>query len=118
MAAVLNEQRHLVQLVLRRQPWNAEERAAGGIVEQHPDDYQDATDGTNYWLEHRRFFSTNPSLYHRSLLTRSWPDGEHSEGMFTHDLLRDETLRFAFWGARDSGEWVTHIGRERVGTGY
>lgn len=122
MATLLELEPNLVQLALRRQPWNAEERAAGGIVEQHPEDYRDCWrlvgGRTVPWLEHRRFYTTNPSLYRRSLTWRGWPDVEHSEGVFTHQLLEDAAVRFGYFGARESGEWVTHIGDERVGTGY
>lgn len=118
MARVLDARPHLVQLALRRQPWNDNERAAGGIVEQHPDDFAAVDDGEHRWLEHRRFFTTNPSLYRRSLCSTEWPAGKNSEGRFTHPLLRDSAVRFGYWGARDSGEWVTHIGHERVGVGY
>lgn len=120
MISVLDANPHLVQLALRRQPWNEQERAAGGIVEQHPDDYTDVFEYGERWLEHRRFFTTNPSLYRRSLIEHhDWPDGAHSEGRFGINLLEQHPdWRFAYWGARDSGEWCTHIGRERVGTGY
>lgn len=119
LADVLDENPCLVQLAFRRQPWNAEEKAAGGIVEQHPGDYEDMIDHAHrHWLEHRRFFTTNPSLYRRTLCHEVWPDGEHSEGHFTHQLLADPAVRFGFWGARESGEWVTHIGDVRVGSGY
>lgn len=116
---VLDANNHLVQLALRRQPWNDEERAAGGIVESHPGDYtQCFGPGGAAWLEHRRFYTTNPSLYRRSLCRQGWPEREQSEGHFTQHLLGDSRLRFGFWGARDSGEWVTHIGSERAGVGY
>lgn len=118
MAAVLDRNPHLVQLALRRQPWNDEERAAGGIIEQHPGDYVDVTDGDNWWLEHRRFFTTNPSLYRLSQCSTHWPRGSLSEGRYTHQLLASPAVRFGFWGTRESGQWVTHIGHERVGTGY
>jgi hypothetical protein len=119
MVAVLDQNPQLAQLCLRRQPWNDEERAAGGIVESHPGDYAEMVDHAHrHWLEHRRFFSTNPSLYRRSLMEQGWPNVEHSEGIFTHHLLSDPDIRFGFWGSRDSGEWVTHIGNERVGVGY
>lgn len=118
MMRVLEDRPHLVQLALRRQPWNDDERAAGGIVEQHPNDYADCFDDDYAWLEHRRFFTTNPSLYRRSLCAEGWPDGQQSEGMFTHRLLTDPALRFGFWGDRGSGEWCEHIGYERTGVGY
>lgn len=119
MIRTLDEQPHLTQVALRRQPWNEAEHAAGGVVEQHPDDYVEVRDGEAVWLEHRRFWTTNPSLYRRSLCERGWPSGTNSEGRFGVDLFAsDPALRSAFWGARDSGVWVEHIGNERVGTGY
>lgn len=119
MAQVLELRPNLVQLALRRQPWNEAEKAAGGIVEQYPDDYTETGWGEHRWLEHRRFFTTNPSLYRRTLCAGGWPDGEHSEGRFGLALTVDNPdVRFGFWGARDSGELCHHIGHTRVGSGY
>lgn len=120
MADVLADHPHLAQLALRRQPWNAEEAAAGGIVEQHPDDWQDCTDHAGrQWLESSRNFTTNPSLYRRTLLELDWPAGADSEGHYTAALRSaDPDVRFGYWGSRDSGEWVHHIGNVRKGTGY
>lgn len=145
MAHVLRERPHLAQLALRRQPWSEQERRAGGVVEVWPDEYEERTaaditdigDGVavvkeHAWLEHRLFWTTNPSLYRRELCAVGWPDGPHSEQVFTRRLLADglpwdahgvpitgEALRFGYWGARDSGEAVHHIGMDRSGgTGY
>lgn len=119
MCRVLDSHPYLAQLALRRQPWNAEEAAAGGVVESHPDDYVEVTDGPAVWLEHRRFFTTNPSLYRRQLLVdRRWPRGAESEGRFSLQLFTDPEVRCGFWGARDSGEAVSHIGTVRNGVGY
>jgi glycosyltransferase involved in cell wall biosynthesis len=142
MVTVLDEQPHLAQLALRRQPWNDPERRAGGLVQQHPEAYREVTDPVGRtWLEHRMFFTTNPSLYRRSLCWLAWPEGNQSEGHFGWRLFHDqpsllsgrrswsawqdstgmippEDLRCAFWGSRDSGEWVEHIGHRRTGTGY
>jgi hypothetical protein len=116
---------HLVQVALRRQPWGQAEELAGGVVEQHPAAYTDKSLGKYQWLEHRLFLTTNPSIYRRTLCTLGWPEGDQSEGRFTHQLLRDgspevdgERVRFAYWGERDSEPWVTHIGHQRVGVGY
>lgn len=117
MITVLDCNPQLAQLVLRRQPWNDAERAAGGIVEQHPDDYTDMQDGDLAWLEHNRFFSTNPCLYRRELMLRGWPDGAQSEGHFGIGLVLDG-YRFGYWGSRTDAPWVTHIGDERAGCGY
>lgn len=142
MATVLAEQPHLVQMALRRQAWNPGERQAGGVVEQHPEQYRQISDPAGHtWLEHRLFFTTNPSLYRRSLCWLAWPDGPQSEGHFGLNLFTDQPpllsgrsswaawrastgalppheLQAAFWGARDSGAWVEHIGHHRVGSGY
>lgn len=119
MALVLEGNPHLAQLALRRQPWNDTEKAAGGLLEVQPDEFTGRSDGPHEWLEHRLWFTTNPSLY-RVDLTRKhpWPKGHRSEGMFTADLLRSPKVRFGYWGARDSGEAVEHIGYERAGQGY
>lgn len=121
LAATLDANPHLVQLALRRQPWNNQERAAGGIVEQWPDAYTDR----GGWLEHRLFFTTNPCLYRRSLCWTEWPEGGNSEGHYSRQLLDHgspetsaDDLRFGFWGGRDSGEAVHHIGHQRAGVGY
>lgn len=126
MTAVLHEWPTLAQLALRRQAWNVEERAAGGIVEQHPGDFAEVHAMGHAWLTHRRFFTTNPGLYRMSLVRqRPWPAGDHSEGRFGLGLLEHGTpeapgplVRFGFWGGLDSGEAVEHIGHSRVGTGY
>jgi hypothetical protein len=118
MQHVLDRNPGLVQLALRRQPWNDAERAAGGIVEQHPTDYIDCSDGISDWLEHRRFFTTNPSMYRRALTEKEWPEGEHSEGRFGLALCENPTTRFGYWGRRDDPPKVHHIGDHRAGTGY
>lgn len=126
MMDVLDRNPYIAQLALRRQAWNPAEVEAGGVVEQHPDAYDDVCDDRGRcWLEHRLFFSTNPSLFRRSMLSCDWPAGEHSEGKFTHWLLSDGTpevagpaVRFAYWGKRSDDPWVEHIGHERAGTGY
>lgn len=119
LAAVLDANPDLVQLALRRQAWSHAEQVAGGIVEQHPADYSDHVDEAGRrWLEHRRFFTTNPTLYRRALCTLGWPHGRDSEGRFSRRLFTDPQWRSGFWGARDSGPWVTHIGHQRVGMGY
>lgn len=125
MAATLHSNPHLVQLALRRQPWNDREEQAGGIVEQHPGAYQEHHGPNGPWLEHRLFFTTNPCLYRRTLCTTTWPEGGNSEGHYTHQLLQagspevdGESVRFGYWGAMDSGEAVHHIGHQRAGVGY
>lgn len=116
---ILDTQPHVAQVALLRQAWNADERRAGGIIEQHPRDYHDRTDGTLHWLEHRRFYTTNPSLVRRRLiLEHDWPVGGQSEGRFSARLFKNPATVSAFYGQRQDPPRVTHIGRQRVGTGY
>lgn len=119
MVATLAGNPHLAQLVLCRQPWNEKEWAAGGIMQCHPLEYQEHVGPRGAWVEHRLFWSTNPSLYPARLMARGWPQGAQSEGRFGLKLLaEDAATRFAFWGCKDDPPWVEHIGAERAGTGY
>lgn len=122
MTWVLNANPHLAQIALRRQAWNDAEKRAGGVIEQHPEDYTEHHlhgfgDAYADWLEHTKFWTTNPSLYRKSLLQLGWPDGPHSEGHFTQRCL-GAGLRFAYWGKRSDQPAVEHIGHVRAGTNY
>lgn len=119
MWRVLNEYPTLAQLALRRQPVNEAEIAAGGVVEMWPDQYIDKYNGYlgSHWLEHRLFFTTNASLYRRSLCGLEWPEIERSEEAFTRRCL-EHGYTFGYWDHRDSGEAIHHIGTHRAGSGY
>lgn len=143
IAGVLANNPELLQIALRRQPWNDDERAAGGVVEQHPEAYEERwfwRDHMTSWgapdpqvhcvLAHRLYWTTNPSLYRRSLiLGNDWPVGANSEGRFGLGLLADglhpdceaahpQARCFAFWGCRNDPPLVHHIGEVRAGVGY
>lgn len=123
---LLEERPQVAQVALKRQPWNDQERLAGGVIEQHPEAYEDREVGGRRWVEHTLFWTTNPSLYRRSLCKAGWPEGAQSEGRFGHGLRTSgtpeesdgERIRFAYWGAREEAPHVEHIGEERRGTGY
>lgn len=117
MAYVLKARPHLVQMALKRQPVNEREKEAGGIVEADPKDFRQHTLEGHVWTEHRKFFTTNPSLYPMALCHLGWPQGPESEGHFWLKLAPDLAVRSAFWGAKFAPPMVTHIG-ERVGVGY
>ena len=119
MQGVLESRPQVAQMALRRQPWNAQEVTQGGVVELDPDSYLEVSDGKHEWLQHRNFFTTNPSLYSRGLVEDyKWPEGDRSEGLFSLNLFADPFVVSAYWGGMDSGEAVTHIGEERTGEGY
>lgn len=120
MIGVLERNPDLVQLSLKRQPVNAEEQAAGDIIAIAPDDYHQVIDEYgDAWVQQRRFFTTNPSLYRMTLCERGWPQEKHSEGMFTGYYRRDHPEHwFGIWGKKWDPPRVTHIGHQRTGTGY
>ncbi len=118
MVAVLKAHPYLAQICLKRQPVNEQEKLAGGIVECRPDEYVQKVEHGDIWTENRVCFSTNPSLYSAALCRQGWPQVEHSEGIFTHRLLEDPEVRFAFWGAKFDEPLVEHIGDIRTGMGY
>lgn len=118
MIALLERQPYLAQVALKRQPWNEEEHRAGGIVELHPNDFLQRHDEKATWTEHRRFWTTNPSVYPARWCRTGWPQEPQSEGVFTHRLIRDPLLRFAFWGGKYDPPLVHHIGVTRAGRGY
>lgn len=125
MVQVMDERPYLTQMALVRQAWNQAEHQAGGLLAANPSAYSQHTDGVNWWLQHRLFWTTNPSLFRRSLLSLGWPDAPESEGHFQQQLMKYGTpeclashLWSGYWGKRDDGPWITHIGNERVGSGY
>lgn len=126
MVNVLDNRPHLAQMALVRQPWNAEEIAAGGLVSLSPESFEEfqSTQG-HEWMEHRLWFTTNPSIYRRTILTVGWPEGPNSEGVFTHRLLTGGTpetpgdqIAFGYWGLRNDPPRALHIGVDRAGSGY
>lgn len=117
--AVMERWPDLVQMSLKRQPVNDQEIAAGDILLVRPTEYVEVSEGEDRWLEHRVFFTCNPSLYRMSLTDRGWPDEEHSEGKFGGRLFRDlPAARSGIWGAFGDGPRVHHIGTHRKGHGY
>ena len=118
MIEILDENRHVAQVALRRQAWNSVEKAAGGVIETNPDAYRAVYGQFVSYLEHDQFFTTNPSLYSRRLIEQhEWPEGTQSEGQFT-EQLRQARRTFAYLGERTDPPWVHHIGDQRAGTGY
>jgi hypothetical protein len=104
MAAILAETPRLAQLVLRRPAFSVEERAAGGIIEMHPEDYTDREG----WIETRRLFSLNPCLVPRRVLELGWTSDESE---FTARALA-AGYSFGFYGDRSFAP-VVHDGVER-----
>lgn len=119
MIELLRHRPYLVQVALKRQPVNPEEVAAGGIVELHRDDFHQRHDSGFVWTEHRRFFTTNPSVYPVTLCNQGWPQVAESEGIFSHRLFdEDPEAASCFWGAKFDPPLIEHIGHVRAGHSY
>lgn len=101
------------QVVLKRQPWSVEERTAGGIIEMHPDLYEEASAfGRSYRISlHRRIFSLNPCLVPSRVFAQGWPVGNEAE--ITERLNADPDNRFAFYGGKADPPRVEHVGHVR-----
>lgn len=119
LVETLQDNPYLAQIVLKRQAWSTEEKKAGGVVEMWPSQYTQKNYKDRYWLEHRLFWSTNPSLYWADFCREGWPDGPRCEEAFTNKLItRNPTLKFAFWGEKKDAPWVEHVGWVRAGENY
>lgn len=119
LVTILSYRPNLAQIAYVRQAWNPIEKAAGGVLEVSPEAFDQHEDVTGRrWVEHDKFFTTNPSLYRRSLIEMfDWPEGDQSEGMFSIEL-RDAGYNFAYWGSHGDMPVVWHIGEHRHGIGY
>jgi hypothetical protein len=115
LIAILEAQPKLAQVSLLRGPAYEPEFAAGGIIQQEPRAYQQRRQGALRYLAHRKYFTTNPCVYRRTLLKEGWPAVQNSEVAMTRALVR-KGFRFAHFGEGDP--WVTHIGEERTNRGY
>ncbi|MDH2424759.1 hypothetical protein [Sphaerisporangium sp. TRM90804] len=121
LATVLDDNPHLTQIALLRQAWFGNEHAHGGLIEAleaQGNRFEERTDGSRWWIEHRACFTGNPSLIPARTFNRPWPDGAWSESRFGRALFGDKAARGAYWGRRGDPPRVTHIGHERAGTDY
>lgn len=97
-------------------------REAAYPREKEPGDHILGWDRTSFTqrgdlLEHRNFWTMNPSLFRRVLVTKyPWPSGNSSERLFGDSVLADPGALVAFWGTGEP--WITHIGETRAGGPY
>jgi hypothetical protein len=117
MASTLDAEPQLAQLALLRHPCYPAEMDPATILGHPRDAFTERRSDGVAWLEHRRFFTVNPTLIPRWLLAWPWPKGLHSEAVFGRSLFRyRKDVCAAFWG---SGEpWISHIGEVRAATVY
>lgn len=107
MVDILEDNPRLAQLVLKRQPWSPEEKAAGGFIERRPEKYFQREG----FVEHQQIFSLNPCLIPRHILHMGYPDG--NEAAMT-ELLVGKGFTFGIYGQLDDPPRCLHIGVERA----
>jgi len=118
----LEQDHRLAQMQFMRGPVSARERRAGGLYQLRKDAYSQAftnllsSSAAYPYLEHRAYFTTNPSVMRREFMQACpWPTHESEcEGKFGIDLV-ERGFKFGVWGAGEP--WVDHIGK-RDGFGY
>lgn len=110
---------HLAQIALKRQPVNHEEARYGGFMNMDPSAYYDRfyPEINYHWVEHRKFFTLNPSLYPKWVIDLGWEIG-WGEKEFTDRLLADSLVKCGFYGKREDGPRVHHIGDSRSGNWF
>lgn len=105
------------QIALLRGPCYPREFEEGGILGWPDADFSPAEAGTpRARIEHRLFWTMNPSLFARSIASTAWPQVRSSERAFGDLLLRDPRAVFAFAG--DGEPWIEHIGEVRSTDAY
>lgn len=109
MKKILDEYRSFAQIALKRQPWGEEVK---GFMEDHPEHYEEMSNGRETFTTHQQFFTTNPSLYPYKLTKFGWPEGALSEKAFAEKIFKKD-YRCAYMGGIDSKPLVYHIGNER-----
>jgi hypothetical protein len=120
MVAILDQRPQLAQVALLRAPYYDVER-------QRPHDrilgvwpkagFRERRAGTLRWMEHRYFFTCNPSVYRRGLCSIGWPQEDSSERILGNILAR-RRQHFAFLGHRGDPPALEHIGAYRAGDRY
>lgn len=118
MIFILEYNRNLCQVILKRQAWNEEEKKAGGIIEQWPDLYEEKELAHISWCEQRLFFSTNPCLVPKWVIDKGWPLLPHSESVFGQQLFSNPNIKSCFLGRKFDKPIVNHCGITRNGLNY
>lgn len=131
LATTLRSDPKLAQVALLRDAYYQDEKETGGILGWPEPAFTRVELNGQTRLEHRLFFTANPSLFRRSLASEiAWPSdiesrrllgrrpdqSPSSETAFGRRLFADPSTRVAFWGGGE--QWVSHIGAVRAGVTY
>jgi hypothetical protein len=116
MIEVMKSNSHIKQMVLQRMPRG---RELCGVIAKHPERYEEKTDGSNFWAEHRVAYSCSPCFYRKSLIYENpWPDVPRSEREYGPILFKDPKAKCAYWGKKTDKPKTEHIGIVKKGFGH
>jgi hypothetical protein len=110
---VLEARPSVTQVALLRQPFYQREVDKGGILGWDPATFTPVAVNGYRILEHRNYWTANPSLFRRSLTAVEWPEADHSETRFAEALFRDTRAVAAHWGEGEAQ--IRHIGEVKAG---
>lgn len=116
-----NNPRTFAQMAFIRQPWYQNEVEHGGVIQALQAQgchFDQKTDGTHHWLEHRTVWTANPNLMPVDVARIPYPEGDWSESAFMRLLRETTSLHCAYYGRLSDDPMVTHIGEYKKGTGY
>ena len=121
LSHVLDKKNYLTQISLLRQPWYEVEIEAGGVLQvfkkQRKRIYAKRM-GDKQWLEHRFFWTCNPSVFPLWVAEREWPKGGFSEAKFGMELFENPDLWSGVWGRLNTPYYIEHIGSYQNGGSY
>lgn len=119
--SVLDQNSNLVQMSFLRDPWYENEIRDGGTLRtlvKHGKKISRAKNKNFDWMEHRIFWTCNPSVYPLRITDEEWPDRKHSEFYFGRSLFSDKKNKSAVWGKWSDKPLITHTGSYQKGINY
>lgn len=119
---ILEKYKYLTQMSFLRDPWYENEIRDGGVMRTLMKKGQRVhriknKDGA--WMEHRIFWTCNPSVYPLWVAKNSWPNRKHSEFYFGRELFeKNRNYKSAVWGKLNDEPLIKHIGAYQKGGNY
>lgn len=118
MIHIIEAEPNITQVSLKRQPVSSEEIAAGGFMNFktfEPIECKIYWGGEELnWVEHRSFFTLNPSIIPKVIFEQGWPEGNEA-GMAERLYCEGSDYWGSYYGNLGSPPKVTHIGHYRSG---
>lgn len=112
---ILDNDKELAQVALKRQKWGEEKL---GFMEDNAKKYTEVETPYGLITEHKEFFTTNPSMYRKSLTLLGWENVRYSERNFSDKVFKNG-FKCAYLGGIYSKPKVLHTAeRTKESFGY